>query len=319
MEFQHDKFYLAQVSTLTDGNILVVGNTYHSAAATDTGLVTRFNPTTNQWLGNPQLFVPPATDRTNMRWASATGPNGAAVYAISAISDAGGPFGGNRIFYYTSSDNGVTWSSPNTLFESFVYSVDNDTVTAWLGMDAIYDDNGNFDVVYNTIGNLFTSAKIWVSKNGGPGVIVAANTQIPVEASSLIVSLKNAITMSWPSLALSDDDQYIFCSYSVCKQYDTLNGIISYDLYYSVYFPHYQDQSEFTYIAHNYFNSSYSGLYYHSNTYYKKNHTIYNNTFYQTTSYGISRSYLTSGGNRYSEMNISGNYFSGGSNETIIY
>jgi hypothetical protein len=232
--FNMTSFIWPQVSTLTDGNILVAGNTYHSALATDTGLVTRFNPVTNQWIGNPQFFNPPASSLENMRWATATGPNGAAVYAISALADLGGPFGGNRVFYYTSSDNGVTWSSQNTLFESYVDSVDNDTVTAWLGIDAIYDNNGDFYVVYNTIGNLFTSAKIWVSKNGSPGVLVAANSQIPGAASSLIVSLQNGITMDWPSLALSDDDQYIFCSYSVCKQNDTLNGFNSYDLYYSV-------------------------------------------------------------------------------------
>ena len=226
-----------QIHTLTSGNVLTVGNTYPGGAAGDTIIAYQFDPTSGSWTGSPQFFRTAATDHLNLRWTSAAGPNGKAVIAISTISDAGGSYGANRVFYLTSDDNGTTWSTPEVLFDATIDS-DGDTSTAWLGMDAVYDDAGNFYVTFNTVGlsGTFTSAKIWLSKNGETPVIVARNTDIP-DAMVTSVSnpaMANSISMDWPSLSVSDDGDYVFCAYSVAKQSDTLNGFNSFDVFYSV-------------------------------------------------------------------------------------
>lgn len=219
-----------QVNKLTDGNILVVGNSYQGGAATDTIIAQVFNPTNNTFTTLNRLRTP-ASDHANMRWASATGPNGRAVIAVCPISDLGGSFGQNRGYYFTSTDNGATWSSPTMFFDANVTGADTNTI--WLGVDAVYDNAGNFYITYNTNGALFTSAKIWVSKNGAPGVLVAGNSDIP-GAVVTMTAQANVATMDWPSLAVSDDGLFLFCTYTVFKQADTVNGFSSADIYYSV-------------------------------------------------------------------------------------
>lgn len=231
-DFNTTNFIWPNVQTMLNGNIMVSANSYQGAAATDTGIVTYFNPNTNSWIGNPHKFVSTATDQTNMRWIGATGPNGKGIFVLDAINDQGNSLSNNRIFYWTTTDNGTTWSNQNVLFESFVDNT-GDTVTAWLGIDATYDDAGNFYVAYNTIADSFQTAKVWVTKNGDPAAMVAHNQDIPGAAYSLVFAMGNVITMDWPSLSISDDGQYVFCSYTVCKQNDTVNGYNSEDVYYS--------------------------------------------------------------------------------------
>jgi hypothetical protein len=229
--FNSTNFIWPQVNTLTNGNILVAANSYQGANATDTGIVTRFDPNTNQWVGSPNKFTP-GNNRTSMRWTSAAGPGGRALFVISAISDNSSPVGDNRIFYFTSNDDGATWSSANVLFDSFI-DPSGDTVTAWLGVDAVYDNAGNFYVVFNTIADSFQTAKIWASKNGGTPSLVASNLEIPGSAKSLTQTLGNVITMDWPTISVSQDGNYVFVGYSVLKQNDIVNNYQAFDVYYS--------------------------------------------------------------------------------------
>lgn len=225
-----------QVNATTDGNVLVVGNTYPNGAAGDTVLTYRFDPNTGTWVGSPSLHRTSASDHTNMRWASATGPNGKAVIAVSTISDLGGSFGSNRVFYSESTDNGATWGPFNVLFDTQIDS-DGDTSAAWLGMDAVYDVNGNHYISFNTTGlaGLFTTAKVWVSKNGGPAEIVIRNSDITGAMTTTAGTAQaNSISVDWPSLSVSDDGNFVFCAYSVAMQDDTLNGFNSMNVYYSV-------------------------------------------------------------------------------------
>src|SRR5690606_395206 len=118
----------------------------------------------------------------SMRWAGATGPGGKAIYVLDALSDVGNSIGQNRIFYYTSEDNGATWSTENVVFDSFIDETD--TITAWLGLDAVYDNAGNHYIVFNALhsvdnGNAFVpeDSRIYVSKNGAAPVLVAEANQ----------------------------------------------------------------------------------------------------------------------------------------------
>lgn len=229
--FNTTNFIWPNVSTFSNGNVLIAAETYQGAAATDSGVAAIFNPNTSAWVGNPKLFRTTATDHLNMRFIGAAGPGGRGIYILDPITDAGGSFGGNRIFYYTTTDNGASWSNQNLLYDTFI-DPQGDTSTAWLGLDVVYDNAGNFYVTWNTIASLFTSAKIWCSKNGGTPVMVAHNLQIPGAASS-IVSMGNLITMDWPAISVSSDGQYVFVAYTVCKQADTVNTFAAEDVYYS--------------------------------------------------------------------------------------
>jgi len=231
--FNTTNFIWPIVATFSNGNVLIGAETYQSAAGTDTGLIQIFNPNTNSWIGNPRLLVSPATDQINMRWVTAAGPNGNGIYVLDPIADAGGTYGGNRIFYWTTADNGQTWNGPMLLWES---NFDTSWVfhTAWLGLDAVYDNAGNFYVAFNTFGgDSLSQSRIWITKNGGPAVCVAVNNQIPGAAWEMTQIMANVCTMDWPSLSVSDDGQYIFCAYSVLKQNDIINFFQAFDLFYS--------------------------------------------------------------------------------------
>lgn len=232
--FNVSNFIWPQVNTMTNGKVLLGAETYQGAAATDTGMTIIFDPnvTSNNW-SNQKFIMSTATSQLNMRWATAAGPNGRCIYVLDAINDLGGSFGGNRIFYWTSNDNGVTWSNQNLLFDTYVDPA-GDTVTCWLGVDAVYDNAGNFYIAFNAIGDSLQTARIMVSKNGAAAVTVAKNLDIPDAMHSWIgVTQGNAISMDWPSLSVSDDDNYVFCAFSVLKQNDTVNGFQSGDIYYS--------------------------------------------------------------------------------------
>lgn len=223
-----------QIHATDDGNVLIVGNTYPGGAAGDSVITHRFNPNGGSFVGSPNIMRSSASDHTNMRWSSATdGTN--AVIILSTISDLGGAFGSNRVFYNESTDGGATWGSWNVLFDTQIDG-DGDTSSAWLGLDVVYDDGGNWYATWNSTGlqGLFTSAKVWCSKNGDPAVIVARNTDIPGAMSSAVGTVQaNSISMDWPSVSVSDDGMYVFVAYSTAMQDDTLNGFNSMNIYYN--------------------------------------------------------------------------------------
>lgn len=225
-------FIWPQLNTYSNGDVMVSAETYQGGAATDTGYTTTFNPNTNTWSGSSQLFVSSATSQLNMRWTSATGPGGRGIYVLNPISDVGDPLAGARIFYYTTSDNGATWSSANQLYETTITGAD--TNFAWLGCDAVYDNAGNFYVVWNTTSTTFSQTKLWVSKNGGTPVVVTQVSDIPGGITSMVTAMGNASGLDWPTIAVTADGNHVMTGYSVCMQADTLNGFNSFDLYYSV-------------------------------------------------------------------------------------
>lgn len=229
-------FIWPNLSTLSNGDVMVAAETYQGGAATDTGYVTTFNPNTNTWSSSSSLFLSSASSQLSMRWAGATGPGGKAIYVLDALSDVGNSIGQNRIFYYTSEDNGATWSTENVVFDSFIDGTD--TITAWLGLDAVYDNAGNHYIVFNALhsvdnGNAFVpeDSRIYVSKNGAAPVLVAEANQNPVFTDSIAATMGNACGMDWPTIGVSADGQHVFVGYSVMTN-DIVNGFNSYDLYY---------------------------------------------------------------------------------------
>ncbi|MCB0722798.1 MAG: T9SS type A sorting domain-containing protein [Ignavibacteriae bacterium] len=228
-------FIWPQVNTLSNGNVLVSGNTYQGSSSTDTLSTWVFNPNSGQWIGTQQFLLSNASTHLNMRLTSATGPSGKALLVTTPINDEGGSFGGNRIFYWTSTDYGANWSSPGVLFDTQIDS-DGDTSSPWIGLDAIYDDYSNFYVTFNTLGSngSYSSAKIWINRNGTQNKIVARNTDIPGAMQSAVSTQANMCSMDWPSLSVTQNGHYAVVGYSVPKQNDTVNGFNSMDTYFSL-------------------------------------------------------------------------------------
>jgi len=211
---------------LTNGNIMVVGETYSGGAGTDTGTISIFNTTTNTF-GPLIRFYSSATSQTNMRWTYAAGPNGKALYVIDAISDGGGNLGLNRMFYSTSSDNGVTWAPLAVLFNPSI--VNGDTLVPFFGLDAIYDQQGNFYVAFNTTApsGSFGSAKLWVMKNASTLHLVAQHNGvngIPEAAETVLHADAGICTIDHPTLSVSQSGTCIYVAYSVQFENDVLNG-----------------------------------------------------------------------------------------------
>lgn len=223
---------------VTNGNMLVLGTTYRGAP-TDTTTLSVFNTTTNTF-GPRQDFFHTGTANDNSSLAIAPGPGGKAVVVINAYREAGGNFGGSRIFYSTTADNGATWTTPTVLYNPQI--IQGDTATPFVNgaTDVIYDDAGNTYTAFNTLGltGFFSEARLYVMKNNDTPILVAGGPTSPVNpiADAITTVLNNQGFMGsldHPCLSISSDQQYIFVSFSVLHQNDTLNGWNKAHMYYS--------------------------------------------------------------------------------------
>jgi hypothetical protein len=220
---------------LSNGNILVVGETYRGATATDTGSISIYNYTTHTF-GPLINFIIPGVLQLNMRWTYAAGPNGKALYVMCPISDVAGNFSKNRLFYSTSSDFGSTWTQPAVLYNPQI--INGDTVVPFFGLDAVYDPAGNFYVAFNSTSpsGLFASSKLWVIKNTGTPNLVAQHSGvngIPEAANTPIHADAGICTIDHPTLGVSDSGTCVYVAYSVQFQNDTLGGFNKCHIYIS--------------------------------------------------------------------------------------
>lgn len=220
---------------LSDNKIMVTGYTYYNGASTDTGIVTIYDPGTNNFTVPYKFTAGNSVSMTNMRMTYAAGPAGKALILLSTISDIGGNNGYNRMFIIFTSDYGNSWSSPSVFYNPSILS--GEFAIPFLGIDAIYDNSGNYYIAFNTTDTLgqFSSAKLWVSKNGDSPVIVAQNSGqngVP-NAGTVLHADAGICTIDHPSLSVSADGNWIFCAFSVQFQNDTLNGFNKCHIYYT--------------------------------------------------------------------------------------
>ena len=234
-----DEFIWPIQARLTDGNMILYGTTYRLGAATDTTTCAIFNTTTSTF-GPRDDFFYPATDNSNSSLAIASGPSGKAIVVINSYREAGGNFGFTRIFSFTTSDNGTTWDGPNVLYNTQI--IMGDTARPYVNgaSDVIYDNSGNTYMAFNSLGGtgFFADARLYVQKNSDVPTLVAGGPTSPVNPipGAMVTTANNQAfvgSLDHPCLAISDDQQYIFVSYSVLFQNDTLNGFNKAHMFYS--------------------------------------------------------------------------------------
>jgi hypothetical protein len=222
-------------SILSNGNIMVAGSTYHNSAATDTGIISIFNGlnfvNTTRFLGN-NVF-----DHDQMRWTYAAGPGGKALYVLDPLNDIGGNNDHNRIFITFTTNFGASWTQPMIEFYNPQVLL-GEYAVPYLGLDAIYDAAGNYYVAFNTMNTAveYTSARMWVSKNGGTPVLVAQHfgvNGIPEAASDVVSPQTGICTIDHPSLSLSSDGTILYIAYSVVNQNDVVNSFNKCHIYMS--------------------------------------------------------------------------------------
>jgi hypothetical protein len=234
-----DEYIWPMQTRVTNGNMLVLGTTYRGAAATDTTTLAVFDNTANTF-GTRHDFFYPATDNSNSSLAIASGPNGRAIVVINSYREAGGNFGGTRIFASETTDNGATWGTPYVLYNTQI--INNDTAKPYVNgaTDVIYDNAGNTYMAFNSLGftGFFSEARLYVQKNSDVPTLVAGGPTSPVnpiaEAMTTTTNTQGFLgSLDHPCLSISEDQQYIFVSYSVLFQDDTLNGFNKAHMFYS--------------------------------------------------------------------------------------
>jgi Secretion system C-terminal sorting domain len=233
-----EEFIWPLQARVTNGNVLVLGTTYRSGNPTDTTTMAIFNSTTNTF-GSRHNFFHTGNANDNSSLAITGGPSGKAVVINNAYRETGGNFGGSRIFAFTSNDNGQTWSSSSVIFNPQIIMGDTATPNVNGASDVIYDNAGNYYVAWNSLGlsGFWSMARLYVQKNSDVPTLVSGGPTSPVNpiAESVTSMQQQAFMASFdhPSLSISSDQQYIFVSFSVCFQDDTLNTWNKAHMFYS--------------------------------------------------------------------------------------
>jgi hypothetical protein len=226
------------VARLTNGNILTVGSSYRGSAGTDTPVVSIFNTTTNTFGPDIERLTGSTTDN-NASYACATAPGGKAIFVVNAYREAGGNWGASRIFESHSNDNGATWSPFSVIFNPHVIGTDSIIPNFNGATDVIYDNAGNYYMAFNGFAPsaTYSSLRLLISKNGGEPIIITGghtSTINPIpESVDSMVQQDFIASFDHPCLSISTDQQYIFVSFSVTHQNDTLNTYNKCHIYYS--------------------------------------------------------------------------------------
>jgi hypothetical protein len=226
---------------VTNGNMLALGTTWRGAAATDTTTLAVFNNTTNTF-GPRHDFFHSGNSNNNSSLAIASGPNGKAMVVVNAYRETGGNLGFSRIFASTTADNGNTWNTPFVLYDTQI--INGDTAAPYVNgaTDVIYDNAGNTYLAFNTMGaaGFYSTslARLYVQKNNETPTLVAGGSTSPVypiSGSMVGTAHQQAFigALDHPCLSISSDQQYIFVSYGVLFEDDTLNGFNKSHVFYS--------------------------------------------------------------------------------------
>jgi hypothetical protein len=217
------------VSRMTNGNILEVGATFQAAAATDTIQASVFNSTTNLFTTTNRLISPVGiAGQSNQCMSMATAPGGVAMILDDPYRETAGNFLTSRIYAVKSTDNGVTWGSFVLLYNPVIMNGDTICPNQNGACDIIIDNAGNYYWVFNanSPARLYVSGRLVAGKNNtAPQVIAGTRTSpihpIPQVAESMVAQAFIS-NFDHPSLALSEDQQYVFVTYSVPFALDTI-------------------------------------------------------------------------------------------------
>jgi hypothetical protein len=226
---------------LTNGNMFQIGTSYETTA-TDTICVGIFNSNTNAYISFSKLVTPalPNSGQLNMSLGNATGPNGTAYVLCNPYREVLGNWGTSRIFLSESTDNGITWGSFITLFNPHVISGDSIVPNFNGSCDIIADGSGNYYWAFNSLGpsRFYVNGRLLVGKNNNNPAIIAGTSTSPINPIPQVADFGTTHSQAFIAnfdhvcLALSDDNQYIFASYSVPFQNDTLNNFNKCHIFY---------------------------------------------------------------------------------------
>ncbi len=215
-----------QCNVMTNGNVFLTSESYNAGAATDTLKIAIFNGTTT----TPWNYLNyPGGPTNNMRWCSATGANGNVVVAIAPVSLTN-VMGSFEITGFKSTNNGVSFGSPVTLFTPFVSGVD--TIAAFFGLDITFKPGTtDYYFSYNTNNGFFKGAALWVSKNGGTASKVADSNNVP--NTTTMPSWAGITGIDHPSIGWSADGNVMYCAYSVVTSDTGVRGWNTRDVFLS--------------------------------------------------------------------------------------
>jgi hypothetical protein len=223
-----------------DGNVIFLGVSYQNGAGTDTVIVSKYNTTTNTFgTVNHITYLNPPTEQNNSAMNVAANANGKVVILLDPYRETGGNWAGSRLFTITSTDNGATWGSAVQIFNPHLVLGDSATPNGNGACDIAVDNAGNTYSAWNSLGvtGFFSEARLYVIKNGDEPTLVAGSgnsPQHPIPQSVTTMAAQSFFSsFDHPSISLSDDGQYVFVSYSVTFQNDTLNGFNKAHIFYS--------------------------------------------------------------------------------------
>ena len=161
-----------QISVLSNGNVGILSRPNNSGVPTDYDTVffntfngTNFSPRQALYVAHPPYY---GSVGSNERHNLATNGSGevTAVFAPTLEDDT---LTNSKVYYRTSTDNGSTWGSLQTLFSPYTINGGNDTVSTAGGSDLVYKPGTNkwYYAYPITVDNLYANGKLVITRSNG--------------------------------------------------------------------------------------------------------------------------------------------------------
>lgn len=220
-----------QIAVLSNGNVVKLDRRNIGANGPETLYVSIWNGTT---MGSrTPFFIHPdswqATIGSNATFHVATNGSGLVTGIYDPVLGLDTNTGG-RVIQRTSTDNGVTWGSPTTVFAPTITATD--TIDQAGGSDFIYKKGTNrwFYSMVTAKGGTFASATLILIRSDGTQHTLTDAATVGATA-TYQTAMSFVFSIDQPALGFSRDGSLLYCTYAVVKP-DTSRGFNQRDLYF---------------------------------------------------------------------------------------
>ncbi len=157
--------------------------------------------------------------------------------AVAAPINENDTLGSSKVFFMTTTNSGINWSSPRTLFAPYTENNGEDTIIISGGTGLIYKQGTNhwFFAYPVSANGAYSTAKLVITKTTDGGNTLSTSTICTATqvgaATTYAQPIVFVFNIDFPALGWSDDGSTLYCVYSVVKPDVASSGWNQRDIY----------------------------------------------------------------------------------------